>query len=96
MLTHETGHIPVVAPQGADGLFSLLWLIIALPLAGAVILLVGGADKADAVAQAFDDTVPIADCPVRGVRPQGGSVTWHLDAAAASKLSGDLEDVTPT
>ncbi len=43
MLTHETGHIPVIAPQGADGLFSLLWLIIALPLAGAVILLVGGA-----------------------------------------------------
>lgn len=67
-----------------------------LNAARAVILLVGGADKADAVARAFDDTVPIADCPVRGVRPQGGSVTWHLDAAAASKLSGDLEDVTPT
>ena len=35
--------IPLVDPTGADGAFSLLWLIIGLPLAGAVILLVGGA-----------------------------------------------------
>ncbi|MBA3780761.1 MAG: NADH-quinone oxidoreductase subunit L [Nocardioides sp.] len=34
--------IPVVDPTAADGIFSLLWLVIALPLAGAVILLVGG------------------------------------------------------
>ncbi|MEZ0577872.1 NADH-quinone oxidoreductase subunit L [Nocardioides sp. MH1] len=34
--------IPVVAPGDADGVFSLLWLIIALPLAGAAILLLGG------------------------------------------------------
>nr|WP_235534840.1 NADH-quinone oxidoreductase subunit L [Nocardioides sp. Soil777] len=30
-------------PVDADGVFSLLWLIIALPLAGAVVLLLGGA-----------------------------------------------------
>jgi NADH-quinone oxidoreductase subunit L len=35
--------IPVVDPTTADGAFSLLWLVIALPLAGAAILLVGGA-----------------------------------------------------
>ena len=35
--------IPLVEPTSADGAFSLLWLIIALPLAGAAILLVGGA-----------------------------------------------------
>ena len=35
-------HIPVVAPTEADGVFSLLWLIIALPLLGAVVLLLGG------------------------------------------------------
>ncbi|RHW26580.1 NADH-quinone oxidoreductase subunit L [Nocardioides immobilis] len=35
-------HIPVVAPTGADGVFSLLWLIIALPLFGAAVLLLGG------------------------------------------------------
>jgi 6-phosphogluconolactonase len=67
-----------------------------LNAARAVILLVSGADKAEAVARAFDDAVPIAACPVRGVRPEAGSLTWHLDAAAASNLSGGLEDVTPT
>ena len=38
------GHdIPVVHPIAADGVFSWLWLIIALPLAGALVLLLGGA-----------------------------------------------------
>ncbi|ANH37220.1 NADH-quinone oxidoreductase subunit 12 [Nocardioides dokdonensis FR1436] len=34
--------IPVIDPVGADGVFSLLWLVIALPLAGAALLLLGG------------------------------------------------------
>ena len=38
----EGGSIPVVDPGAADGVFSLLWLVIALPLAGAAILLLGG------------------------------------------------------
>ncbi|QYJ03810.1 NADH-quinone oxidoreductase subunit L [Nocardioides panacisoli] len=38
----EEPHVPVVDPSVADGAFSLLWLIIALPLLGAVVLLVGG------------------------------------------------------
>src|SRR3954466_16375007 len=33
---------PLVHPGSADGMFSLLWLVIALPLLGAAILLVGG------------------------------------------------------
>ena len=43
----ESVHIPVVEPTGTDGVFTLLWLIVALPLAGAAILLLGGrfADK---------------------------------------------------
>ena len=36
-------HLPVVDPTTADGVFSLAWLVIALPLAGAAILLIGGA-----------------------------------------------------
>jgi NADH-quinone oxidoreductase subunit L len=40
---HEGGHIPVVDPTTADGVFSLAWLVIALPAAGAAILLIGGA-----------------------------------------------------
>jgi NADH-quinone oxidoreductase subunit L len=39
---NEGGAIPVVDPTGADGVFSLLWLVIALPLAGAAVLLIGG------------------------------------------------------
>ncbi|HEU5037458.1 MAG TPA: NADH-quinone oxidoreductase subunit L [Nocardioides sp.] len=39
---HGGESIPVVDPTSADGVFSLLWLVIALPLAGAAILLVGG------------------------------------------------------
>ena len=42
MLPMHEGAIPVVDPTSADGVFSLLWLVIALPLAGAAILLVGG------------------------------------------------------
>jgi NADH-quinone oxidoreductase subunit L len=34
--------LPVVDPGAADGVFSLLWLVIALPLFGALVLLVGG------------------------------------------------------
>src|SRR5688572_4113919 len=33
---------PVIDPSSADGVLSLVWLVIALPLASAVILLVGG------------------------------------------------------
>ena len=35
----EGHHIPVVDPGAADGVFALLWLVIALPLAGAAVLL---------------------------------------------------------
>ncbi len=38
----EGGHIPVVAPEAADGVFTLMWLVIGLPLLGAVVLLLGG------------------------------------------------------
>ncbi len=34
--------VPVVEPAAADGVFTLLWLIIALPALGSAILLVGG------------------------------------------------------
>lgn len=34
--------IPVVLPTDADGVFSLMWLVVALPLLGAAILLLGG------------------------------------------------------
>ncbi|MFC6288032.1 NADH-quinone oxidoreductase subunit L [Nocardioides sp. GCM10027113] len=39
----EEHSVPVVAAGAADGVFALLWLVIALPLLGALLLLVGGA-----------------------------------------------------
>ena len=42
MFVLAEGAAPVVDPGSADGVFSLLWLVIALPALGAVILLVGG------------------------------------------------------
>ena len=42
MFVLAEGAAPLVHPTSADGVFSLLWLVIALPLLGAVILLVGG------------------------------------------------------
>lgn len=41
-LAAEETHIPVVAPTEADGVLSLLWLVIALPLFGAAVLLLVG------------------------------------------------------
>jgi 6-phosphogluconolactonase len=75
-----------IAPAAPTSRVTLTYPV--LNAARAVVVLVSGADKADAVARAFDDDVPVADCPVRGVRPAAGSLTWHLDADAASKLRG--------
>ncbi len=57
-----------------------------LNAARAVVILASGADKASAIARAFTDGTPVAECPVRGVRPASGMVTWLLDAAAAADL----------
>ncbi len=42
MFVLTEGVAPVVDPGSATGVFSLLWLVIALPALGAVILLIGG------------------------------------------------------
>ena len=39
LLPRAGGEIPVVSPVAADGAFGLLWLVIALPLAGSAVLL---------------------------------------------------------
>lgn len=41
--SEAAAEIPVVHPAAAEGVFTWLWLIIALPLAGALVLLLGGA-----------------------------------------------------
>ncbi len=83
-----------IAPAAPTSRVTLTYPV--LNAARGVVFLVSGADKADAVARAFDDGVAVTDCPVRGVRPAAGSLTWHLDADAASKLSNALDHVTST
>ncbi|HET6626432.1 MAG TPA: hypothetical protein VFG63_08575, partial [Nocardioidaceae bacterium] len=41
-LSSEGTQVPVVDPASGDGVFSLLWLIIALPALGAAVLLLAG------------------------------------------------------
>ena len=52
-----------------------------------VVILTAGADKAVAVRRALADDGDVDTCPVRGIQPPGGRVTWHLDRAAASALA---------
>jgi len=42
IVTAAAEHVPVIDPASADGVLSLGWLVILLPLASAVVLLVGG------------------------------------------------------
>ncbi|GAB3257245.1 NADH-quinone oxidoreductase subunit L [Alteromonas gracilis] len=42
VLATAEGTVPVVDPGAADGVFGLVWLLIALPALGAAILLIGG------------------------------------------------------
>jgi len=48
VLSAEDANVPVVDPSAADGVFSLLWLIIALPALGATVLLLLGGRRTNA------------------------------------------------
>jgi 6-phosphogluconolactonase len=58
-----------------------------LDAAREVLFLISGTDKADAVARAFADA-PDPDAPASLVRPENGTLTVLLDAAAGARLSG--------
>lgn len=71
--TAEGAHAPVIAPEtGAGGVFDLLWLVIALPLLGAVLLL--------AVA-------PMAQGPLKAKIEQSGHLVGAGAAVASFVLS---------
>lgn len=57
-----------------------------LDAAARVLFLVGGAEKADAVQHVIEGPPDPAEYPAQGVRTPDGTVTFLLDAAAASKL----------
>jgi 6-phosphogluconolactonase len=54
--------------------------------AEAVLFLVFGEDKAEAVRRALESDEPALRVPARGVRPADGRLYWILDEAAASRL----------
>jgi 6-phosphogluconolactonase len=76
--------VGVKAPAAPVDRVSLTFPV--LNAAREVVILTAGADKAVAVARALAEDGDVETCPVRGIRPPGGRVTWHLDRAAASSL----------
>jgi 6-phosphogluconolactonase len=53
-----------------------------------VLFLVSGERKADVLKEVLEEKPPRDKYPAAGVSPLSGTVTWLLDAAAASRLSG--------
>jgi len=60
----------------------------AINAAANIYVLAAGAAKAEAVRCALGDQPDPQDCPVAGVRPRSGNITWWLDRAAARLVSG--------
>jgi 6-phosphogluconolactonase len=65
-----------------------------LDRARAVLFLVAGADKAPALAQVLAPAPGAAPLPAARVRPDGGTVSWLVDRAAASGLGGGPEQAS--
>lgn len=58
----------------------------ALNAARAVLFLVTGAEKARTLARVLEGPLQPEDLPAQGVRPSDGTLTWLVDAAAATEL----------
>ena len=56
-----------------------------------VVFLVGGAGKADRLAEVLDGPVDIDRLPCQIIRPTGGELIWLVDAAAAAGLARTSE-----
>jgi len=85
LLEHARLAIGVTAPAAPVERVTLTFPV--LNAAREVVILTAGADKAGAVGRALADDGDVETCPVRGIQPPGGRVTWHLDRAAASALA---------
>ncbi|MDQ6779831.1 MAG: 6-phosphogluconolactonase [Candidatus Eremiobacteraeota bacterium] len=74
------------APNTAVSANRLTLTYNAINAARAVIFLVEGSDKAAIVASAIHGPSDPTQVPAQGVNPRAGTLTWMLDAQAASKL----------
>ena len=72
---------PVIAPR-------LTLTLAAIDAARAVIFLVTGADKQEAVRRTLRAARDVDAFPAQAVSPEGGVVTWLLDRDAAAGLTG--------
>jgi 6-phosphogluconolactonase len=85
-LAVEGGYAVGVGTPGMAPLIPRITLTLDAINAGRdVVFLIGGEDKADAVAGAFGDA-PGPHAPASLVRPEAGNLTILLDPAAASRL----------
>jgi 6-phosphogluconolactonase len=78
-----------VAPDGGSRLTLTLPVIDA---ARRVFFIVTGSEKAGMVAEVLEGLRIPAAVPAQGVMPSAGTLTWLLDAAAATELSPALRD----
>ncbi|HEV2528693.1 MAG TPA: 6-phosphogluconolactonase [Thermomicrobiales bacterium] len=56
-----------------------------------VVFLVGGAGKAERLAEVLDGPIETDRLPAQLIRPKGGELIWLVDAAAAARLTRDGE-----
>lgn len=84
---------PAAANADAHGARRLTLTLPALNAARAVLFLVAGADKAETLARVLEGPPRPEDLPAQAVRPHDGTLSWLVDAAAASRLSGQGSSV---
>jgi 6-phosphogluconolactonase len=72
------------APSNAPARITLTFPV--LNNARAVLFLVAGADKAEALRRVFEPSGNTDDVPARGIAPTQGTLTFFTDRAAASAL----------
>ena len=76
----------------AEGVFSLIWLLIALPLAGAAILLFGGLVATDHV---DFEVLPGEVHAIIGPNGAGKSTLFHLISGRFAPTSGPIRNEIP-
>jgi len=82
----ETKRWTVAAPGPPPHSRRLTLTLPVLNAARAVIFLVTGRDKADAVRQAVTRSAPVETIPASAVQPADGRLYWVMDEAAAARL----------
>ena len=84
----ETERLVAAPWVAAVDAFRLTLTPVVLNHARAVVFLVAGAEKAEALRAVLEDPIDVVRCPAQVVRPTDGDVLWVVDRPAAANLSG--------